>query len=656
MNAIHYNRIVMVLCFIIFLSSLVRAQEVLTGVASSRQMQKSATQTSSGYPDTLSLPFIDDFARGVGYPFDGLWKDNYGYMNYQYAVNPPSIGVMTLDALDENGRLYSNANNTGFEADEFTSKPVDLDLQPSDSVYLSFYYQPGGRCDTSGGEFQDSLVLQYYSPGVSQWKSVWSASYSEEDTLYERNYFSGNTRKIFTDSLGHRKFYQTIIPVRKKKLLQKGFQFRFKNYASIADTNDVPSMAGNVDHWHLDFIRLNKNRTHKDTTINDIAFVKPLSSLLINYESIPWKHFPQAEGYEMGNRLSITYRNLDDTLFWNISSREFEIIDRMWDNETQKFTGGVGDDIPPFALETYSRSINYIFPYNGRDSALFEIRSYLVTDTVSERAPYRWNDTIRYIQKFYNYYAYDDGTAENGYGIPGIGSENARVAFRFRTYAPDTLQAIQIYFNQTLNHASRNSFKLMIWEDDNGKPGEVIYEQQGFKPVYEDSLNQFNNYVLKEKPFLDAGYFFIGYQKFNQEMLNVGFDANNVNNDKMFYNKAGTWLSSQVEGTLMMRPVFGDHIEYVGTSAEEEPKPRRPEIDFNIYPNPANNQIHIDLEKDNYRNFTYSIFDVQGRAVVKDKKLKRTVYLNNLPAGMYLLKLRNRLNRSVEVKKFLIRK
>ncbi|MFW5945181.1 MAG: T9SS type A sorting domain-containing protein [Bacteroidota bacterium] len=654
MKAIHYNSLVVFLFFLIFLALPTHSQEVLTGVASSRKMQKSVKQSPSVYPDTLSLPFIDDFSRGVGYPFDGFWEDNHGYMNYQYAVNPPSIGVLTMDALDGKGMLYSNAhaNPNGFKADELTSKPIDIELEPSDSVYLSFYYQSGGRGDTSGGEFQDSLILQYYSPDSARWQNMWSASYSREDTLYLRNYAAGSFEKIYTGPLGHRKFYQAMVPVKKEKHLKKGFRFRFRNYASFSGSDEIPSMASNIDHWHLDFIRLDTNRSHRDTIINDIAFVKPLESLLVNYESVPWEHFPDANPYEMGNSLSVTYRNLGNKV-WNIS-REFEIIDRISDNKIEEFTGGTGDDIPPYTKETYPRTIEYIFPYEGRDSALFEIKSYLVTDTTSERAPYRWNDTIRYLQKFYNYYAYDDGTAENGYGIPGEGSENAMVAFRFRNYTPDTLQAIQMYFNQTLHNAGRNSFKLMIWADNDGKPGRVIYEQQEARPVYEDSVNQFHNYVLKEKPFIEADHFFIGYQKFNREMLNVGFDVNNVNNDKVFYNKSGEWLSSRLEGTLMIRPVFGKNIKYGETSSEEEPEPPPDPPAFEIYPNPVRSELHVDIEENNYRDYSCSIFDVQGRAVVKERRLKRTLNLEHLPAGMYLLKLRNRINNSVKVKKFLI--
>jgi hypothetical protein len=654
MKKIHcnYNNFLPFLLLITLLSFQGHAQEKLTGTGLSHRIKSSKEISSANDSDTLSIPFIEDFSRGVGYPFEGLWMDDYAYVNYQYPVNPPSIGVVTLDALNQTGEVYPNGSTSAFKADKLTSKPINLDLQPSDSVYLSFYYQSGGRGDTSGGEFQDSLVLQYYSADSSRWESVWSVSYSEEDTLYERHYHSGNLTKIYTDSLGHRKFYQTLVPVRKARYLNKGFQFRFMNYASLSDTNEIPSRAGNVDQWHLDFIRLDKNRTYADTIINDIAFVKPLSSLLMNYESLPWDHFPDANAYEMDNSLSITYRNLGDKV-WNIS-REFAIIDKMGDNVPFTFTGGTGDDIPPFTKETYPRSIDYIFPYNDRDSALFKIVSYMVTDTASARAPYRWNDTLQYFQKFYNYYAYDDGTAENGYGIPGEGSQNAMVAFRFRSYTPDTLQAIQIYFNQTLNDASQNSFQLRIWEDNNGKPGRLIYEQEVDRPTYKDSVNQFHNYVLKDKPYLEEGYFFVGYQKYNTEMLNVGFDVNNINNDKLFFNIDGQWKSSGLEGTIMIRPVFGDYLAPVETDLEDEPEPEKSAISFDIYPMPVRDQINIKLDNGDYHNYTYSIYDIRGRTMVKGEKLNRTINLPGFSSGLYILKLRNRVNGSTAAEKFVI--
>ena len=650
MMVIHCNRfsIHLIFCFLLFSVS-ANAQEVLLDTGTGHRVEKIKKRPVPEKPDTLALPFIDDFARDVGYPYPGLWMDDQAYINHQYPVNPPSIGAATLDALDASGKVYTGGKASGFPADTLTSKPIDLALDPADSVYLSFYYQSGGKGDTSGGEFQDSLILQYYAPDSAQWTTIWRVSYSEEDTLYAQNYISGKSRKIFTDSLGHRKFYQAILPVSDTQHLQKGFQFRFNNHASYESTGQAPGRAGNIDHWHIDFIRLDKNRSFRDTTLNDIAFVEPMKSLLINYESVPWAHFPDANAYEMDNNISITYRNLGDQV-WNIS-REFDIIDRMWGTETFSFTGGTGDDIPPYTKETYPRRIDYIFPYNGRDSAFFEIKAYMVTDTSRERAPYRWNDTIQYFQKFYNYYAYDDGTAENGYGISGEGSERSMVAFRFRTYTPDSLQAIQIYFNQTFDEASRNNFTLMVWADDNGKPGRVIYEQDE-TIEYPDSVNEFQNYVLKEKPLLDD-YFFIGYQKYTTEMLNVGFDVNNVNNDKLFYNKSGVWNASGLKGTIMIRPVFGKYLKPVHV-AEKPDDLNQQSVDFTVYPNPVSEQMHIQLDQGQHQDYSYAIMDIQGRILARGNRLKHTMDMNNFVPGIYLIRLKHRDNHSIQINKFVI--
>ena len=54
-----------------------------------------------------------------------------------------------------------------------------------------------------------------------------------------------------------------------------------------------------------------------------------------------------------------------------------------------------------------------------------------------------------YYQTFKNYFAFDDGTAEAGYGINGLGSRNAMFAYRFRSFIEDTLRAINICFNDS---------------------------------------------------------------------------------------------------------------------------------------------------------------------------------------------------------------
>jgi len=652
MNPIRYSRFILFGLFIVS-GHVLFGQEVLTKRLVREHRDAPVFKSfEAGTSDTLNLPFIDDFARGVGYPAAGNWTDHDAFVNHQYPYNPPSIGVVTMDAIDASGNLPSNANTTGYRSDELTSRPLDLDVEPGDSLYLSFYYQTGGRGDTSGGEYQDSLILQFWDVQAEKWSSIWSAAYSREDSLmYERRPLEETEHHYRAGAMAHRRFFHAMVPIRRSRFLQPGFRFRFVNYASLSPNRDVPSVRSNVDQWHLDFVILDSSRTRQDTVINDIAFVEPLKPMLNNYESVPWSHFPDASVFEMRDSLSITYRNLSNQS-WNTTQR-FEIIDRMGDNEPFTFTGGTVIGIPPQTTESYPTSINYTFPYQAsQDSALFEIRSYMITDTIRERAPYRWNDTISYMQKFYNYYAYDDGTAENGYGIYGEGSQNAMVALKYQTYTPDTLQAIQIYFNQTLDSASQNSFALRIWADDGGKPGRLLYEQTDSRPAYEDSLNVFHTYVLKEKPFLE-GTFYVGYQKYNTEMLNVGFDVNRIHNDRLFYNKGGQWNRSQLKGSLMIRPVFGEYIKPVVTSTDPAGMEKETP-DIELYPNPVRDWLYIDLKNDSYQDYSIAVYDMQGRMIRGNQRLERSLRLQGLSPGMYVLHIRHRTRPMVLTRKIII--
>ncbi|MBR3550403.1 MAG: hypothetical protein IKO09_00185, partial [Bacteroidales bacterium] len=132
----------------------------------------------------VRLPFVDDFSNYSGYPDPRLWRDDQGYVNTGFAVYPPSIGVVTLDALDAHGQIYAHASRQPFPADTLTSNPIRLDsnlqqhrqMLVSDSLYFSFYYQPAGASKTypAGGwqivgdapEHSDKLILEFgYATG-----------------------------------------------------------------------------------------------------------------------------------------------------------------------------------------------------------------------------------------------------------------------------------------------------------------------------------------------------------------------------------------------------------------------------------------------------------------------------------------------------------
>ena len=162
-----------------------KSQEMLTGVAQNTALVKAAKK---GLPmrtgQTVRLPFVDDFSNYTGYPDARLWEDNLGYVNTGFAVYPPTIGVVTLDALNEYGQVYSHAESSPFPADTLTSNPIRLDsnfqqhrqMMVADSLYLSFYYQPAGASKTypAGGwqivgdapEYSDKLILEFgYATG-----------------------------------------------------------------------------------------------------------------------------------------------------------------------------------------------------------------------------------------------------------------------------------------------------------------------------------------------------------------------------------------------------------------------------------------------------------------------------------------------------------
>ena len=77
-------------------------------------------------------------------------------------------------------------------------------------------------------------------------------------------------------------------------------------------------------------------------------------------------------------------------------------------------------------------------------------------------------------QKFYSHFSYDDGSVESAYGINVSG---AMAAYQFKLNRPDTLRAVQMYFPQMLDSVNQLSFLLTVWDDNNGVPGNILYQK-----------------------------------------------------------------------------------------------------------------------------------------------------------------------------------
>lgn len=574
------------------------AQEVLTdlssNVAIANYLQSDAMHGKSLEYDTLELPFFDDFSRTQVFPDQNLWKDVNVFINSSFAVEPISLGVASFDALSGLGELYQDLDAYPKRSDYLTSQAINLNYTVSANVVLSFFVQPQGLGNAP--EAGDSIMLEFLTRS-NGWVKVW-----------------GLAGKNVTD------FKQYFVPVNEERFLYKGFQFRFVNKVSLAGTSN-PAAAANSDQWHLDYVELDKNRTVNDTIVNDVAFYAPSKPMLLKYSSMPWSHYRVAASAEF-NSIYFNFRN-NDYLDRNVSTI-FTFYDKKHKLVLDSGFVEVENVLPYTLISKRFMLEENPFPPDFEDDAHFEIRTYLTTDGFD----YAPNNKAVTQQVFKNYYSYDDGTPENGYGIE---SATGRLAFKFESYIADSLRAIDIFFNRTKGNASQQYFYLTVWNDNNGIPGQVIYQKQGIRPEYEAILNTFHRYLL-DSAIAVNGVFYVGWVQTNDKNLNVGFDANLKAKNRIFYNTNGPWLQSIYSdtGSLMIRTVLGKPLN---TGIEPLTK-----TEIRVYPNPAKDILHLDGLN---AELDFFVFSIAGQKLLQGSTCDNLIDISGLTDGMYLLTLRS---------------
>lgn len=588
---------------IVFLAN-IPAQEVITGLPSNYNITINSNNPELNKrisaADTLNLPVYDDFSGQSVFPDAKRWLDHFVFINNTYSDRQITSGIATFDALNNIGMLYETASSSGFQADQLTSKPVNLNYPVSDNIWLSFLYQSGGLSDPP--EANDSLTLQFLAAGENKWYTVWKAG--------------GKTDQ---------RFKPVIIPVNQTRFLKKGFQFRFINYASLSPNLIDPSMIGNCDIWNIDYLLLDRNRNASDTVFADVAFTLPVRSLLKSHEAMPWKQFRQIYLQEMGSSIPVHYRN-NDTIIRNIT-RNFAIRDVYKNSEALNFSAGA-TNINPLTNVDYNANLIYTFNSDNKDSALFRITCSLKTDEFDPKG----NDTLVYYQVFKNYFAYDDGSSEAGYGINGLGSRNAMAAYRYVSYMQDTLRAVRICFNDSFLEANKRDFDLMVWDDNNGIPGNVIYTKPEVRVEQGDLINGFHDYKIPEGVMVD-GIFYVGWKQRTETFLNAGFDVNSPHNGKQLFWLNGGWSQSQVKGSIMIRPVVGNPLNI--TSVNDYYYKNKNIV--RIWPNPATDYITIDPGEQTYSALTYvSIIDLSGHELIK-VPFSEQIDISSLHAGIYIV-------------------
>lgn len=553
----------------------------------------------------LELPFLDDFSHDSPYPNESLWADKLAFINNGFALNPPSVGVATLDALNAEGSVYPDATISPqtFIADYLSSHPVNLNLPASDSIYLSFFFQPQGM----GLEPKpsDSLCVDFFDTESQLWNNVW---------------------RIPGDTL--RPFRQVMIPITDERYLKEGFRFRFRNRASLPKNDDYIDKRGNVDHWNIDYVRLGADRTANDTILRDVAFSEPLLSMLKNYESMPWDHFEIGYNTIYLPFVTMNYHN-NDSATRNVT-RSMSVLDEVW-NELYNPDNATAQDISPGNTTTYNIPSIYPFKFNRGDTASYLVKTWLMTDDFDNRS----NDTLYRRQVFRDYFAYDDGSAERAYGLNGLPSVNGLVAVRFDSYIPDNLGGVDIYFTQ-LKDSLNSSFyyKFMVWDDNEGMPGQLIYQDEvDYKVEYSENINQFQRYFFKSQVPVE-GIFYVGMMQYREYMLNIGMDINKPANGNLFYNLGSEWQVSEAPGSLMLRPFVLRNY-----SSVEKAVPAMSHL--KVWPNPAKDYIRIDYP--DYMNSTdvlIQLYDISGKIAGSWREGIEEIPAGNLSEGIYFLTVR----------------
>ncbi len=604
---------------------------VYKALGPNEQLQQQNQQSPQNKPQStsLSIPFLDDFSycTKTKYPKASLWADSNVYINSGFPIAPPSIGVATFDGLNKHGYPYTPGLlnlASSKPADTLTSLPINLyttpnshTIIPTDKVGLTFYYQARGNGENP--ELNDSLILDLYKPLLNKWVPVWRKQ--------------GSNNVNFSDTA----FYRAFISIKDPDYFHDGFRFRFRNKATTA---------GDFDHWNLDYVYLNMNRDSiGDTLYNDLTFANVPTPFLKDYSAMP---FQQYKSSEMSHKNSVLIKN-------NYSQQiSFKYENKLYNQSGANVYSypGSNDNLGPFKSVGYcsfqpisnpagDASFTYLFP-NMTDSTDFMIKHVVDRGTTSSSDFILENDTVIQYHPFRNYYAYDDGSAEAGYYVTGVGG---KIAIKIRVNVTDTLRAMRIYFDPVgmvsvvSNTHSTSHFTMSIWADGgtNG-PGSRIHLDAAKLPIfYDTNFRAIPEYQLSQKVILGPGTYYLGFQQESPDGIAVGFDKNYDSHTNTYFDSGSGWTQSVFRGSLLIHPVFGGYVpppvginEYAKNDKDL----------FIIYPNPSREEFFISGPQ--LPHVTYHVYNTLGQDLLNGslENTKQAVNTSTLSSGIYFLSLK----------------
>lgn len=579
------------------------AQEYLVPLSENIALRKEGRPLPVQKATALALPFFEDFTGPGPYPDPARWTDRAVYVNNSMGKEPISRGVATFDGLDERGLPYDTLVPYSLVwADSLSSLPIDLTAYaPSDSLYLSFFYQAKGY--GFAPKAGDSLML-YLLTVNGVWQKVWGTA--------------GNAPGPFR---------QVMVPVASADYFHDGFRMRWINKATMGISNS---------NWNLDYIRFDANRRITDTAVRDIAFTEQARSILKDYSQMPFRHFKTQPNTFLAARQSAFIRN-NDGLAQSVNAY---YTARCLNPPAALGSGSVNVllapglqqliDWPMFDAAAFNPSIEGQF--------VFEQKYYCVTPAFDAS---KENDTIVHRQIFGNYFAYDDGSAEQAYFLNLRANAPGTTVVEYGLSVPDTLYGLAVRFARQVPSGAQKEFSIVVYKDIayDGGTDQLVYQEDFLYPRYEEGPDGLSVYAFDAPVPMPAGRFLIGILQPAggiSDSLYIALDANRVGGNHRYFRVDDEWHPSELEGALLLRPWVGS-APFLGTA--DLPSA----ASFNLYvsPNPAQGEIRLQGQgKEIKGRFEYAICDLQGRSWSHGQAQGgQPIAVQNLPAGMYLIKI-----------------
>ena len=374
------------------------------------------------------------------------------------------------------------------------------------------------------------------------WRWVWSTEGIANDTV----------------------FHPVVIPIDVNLYFHNDFQFRFRNYGALE---------GNVDTWHIDYVRVAAQGNEPAPLFEEVAFVAPPSSFLAApWTAMPWPHYTaQPEAYQRNSLVTLhrSFLTAEPAGERGVEGgtrrcpwRPRRIHAPGWGHPQCGCAGlfetdYLGDlDIPDLL---FSPAVSDSFATFHVSCWEDEVGAANLTNQLGVPD----NDSIVHVQTFRDYYAHDDGTAEKAYAVEGP-VPGCEVAVGFDIQQPDTLEGVWIHFTPFYDDAAGETFTLKVREDDPdnlGQPGDDLVSQFTIhEPNYFANAYDGFTYVPFDVPIpVAAGRVYVGFVQQGESAstsasTNPRTPTSTTCGGPIPRPRRGCHL--EIEGSLMIRPVL----------------------------------------------------------------------------------------------------